>query len=119
MSDPVSAQRFAGFDDSDTPAEVDAAFRSQRRIALGYFAIFVVVLVATVAATTIGSWTTGTRIGASFTPAFLLVSVGLFGFFVVVGLAAALLADAVDARMLGAASLNGTSSSPGEADNDR
>lgn len=110
-----SAERFAGFDDSDTAAEVDAAFRSQRRIAVVYFAIFLVVLLTTVGATTIGRWATGTRIGSAFTPAFILASVGLFGFFVAIGLAAALLADAVDERMLGAASLPGPPDSGREA----
>lgn len=112
LSELISADHFAGFHDSDTAAEVDAAFRNQRRIAIVYFAIFSIVLFTTVGATTIGTWANGTRVGSAFTPAFILASVGLFGFFVIVGLAAALLADAVDERMLGASSLPGPTTPP-------
>ncbi len=106
------ATHFAGFDDSDTPSEVDAAFRTQRRIALWHFAIFVIVLVGSVAVTTIGSWAVTSQVGGGMNFAFALCGIVLFALFVAIGLAAATLADGVDDRMLGADSLGHQDVSP-------
>ncbi len=112
--DGFDPDHFAGFDDSDTPAEVDAAFRSQRRIAIGYFAVFCIVIIGSVGATTIGPWATKTRVGEAFNPAFLLAGLVLFVVFTLIAIAAASLADAVDDRMLGAGSLPDQEKSYGE-----
>jgi hypothetical protein len=85
----------------DTPAEVDAAFRTQRRIALGYFLVFLVVtLTVPLLALVLDWWSEGELLG-SLSPNFVMVALGLYAFFFTIGLAAAGLATAVEERMLG------------------
>lgn len=96
---------FASFHDVDTEAEVDAAFRSQRRIAASYCVIFLVGVLGVAAATVWLDWSTTTKIVGGFSPSFLMAGVGLYLFFVVIGVAAASLANGADERMLGASSL--------------
>lgn len=96
---------YSSFHDVDTSAEVDAAFRSQRRIAVAYFMLFVVVLAGVAVGTVASGWATSQGLPGGFSPSFLMTAVGLYLFFVAVGLAAASLANAVDDRMLGADSL--------------
>jgi uncharacterized membrane protein len=87
-------------DDFDTTAEVDATFRTQRRVALGYFAVFLAVTFAVPALTlALGWWSTGRIFGMS--PNFVMAAGGLYVVFFVVALAASSLADAIEARMLG------------------
>lgn len=87
-------------DEFDSPAEVDAAFRTQRRIAVGYFVVFIggvlLIPLATVAAT----WWPGGRL-SSWATGFVLAGAGLYVFFFVLGLGAASLANGVERRMLG------------------
>lgn len=87
-------------DDFDTTAEVDATFRTQRRVAVGYFAVFLAVTLAVPALTLVlGWWSTGRIAGMS--PSFVMAAGGLYVVFFLVALAASSLADAVEDRMLG------------------
>lgn len=84
----------------DTDAEVDAAFRTQRRVALGYFGVFFTVTLAVPTLTLVLGWWSEGRI-AGMSPNFLMAAGGLYLVFFVVALAAAALADTVEDRMLG------------------
>lgn len=85
----------------DTPAEVDALFRTQRRIAVGYFAVFVVVTVGVPALTLVVDWWSQGRLIGGMSPAFVMAAVGLYAFFVFLAVAVGALANAVEDRMLG------------------
>ena len=88
-------------DEHDTPAEVDATFRTLRRVAIGYFALFLVAITGVPALTlALGWWSEGRLIGG-MSPSFVMAAFGLYVFFFVIGLAAATLSTAVEARMLG------------------
>jgi hypothetical protein len=87
-------------DDFDTTAEVDATFRTQRRVAIGYFAVFLAVTLAVPALTLVlGWWSSGRIVGMS--PSFVMAAGGLYAVFFLVALAASSLADAIEDRMLG------------------
>jgi hypothetical protein len=84
-----------------TPAEVDATFRTLRRVAVGYFMVFLVTVTGVPALTlTLGWWSQGRLIGG-MSPGFVMAAFGLYVFFLLIGLAAATLSTAVEARMLG------------------
>lgn len=88
-------------DEHDTPAEVDATFRTLRRVAIGYFTLFLVAIAGVSALTlTLGWWSEGRLIGG-MSPGFVMAAFGLYIFFFLLGLAAATLSTAVEARMLG------------------
>jgi hypothetical protein len=88
-------------DEFDTPAEVDATFRTQRRIAVGYFLLFLIVTLGVPALTLVlGWWSSGGLIGG-MSPNFAMAAFGLYLIFLAIGLAAATLASAVEDRMLG------------------
>ena len=99
MASAPRSDETAGRDEFDTAAEVDAVFRTQRRIAIGYFAVFccgvLLIPLLTLATNWWGvglyGWTTG----------FVVAGAGLYAFFFVVGLGAASLANGVEQRMLG------------------
>jgi hypothetical protein len=100
VRDPSTAP-VAPPDQHDTPAEVDATFRTQRRIAVGYFLVFLVVTLSVpLLAVVLDWWSEGQLLGA-LSPNFVTVAVGLYVFFFLIGLAAASLATAVEERMLG------------------
>jgi hypothetical protein len=88
-------------DEHDTPAEVDATFRTQRRIAVGYFLVFLVVTLAVPLLTLVLDWWSEGQILGALSPNFVTVAVGLYVFFFLLGLAGASLATAVEERMLG------------------
>lgn len=88
----------------DTPAEVDAAFRTLRRIAFTYFIVFLVVLGSFPVLALTLDWWTQSRVLGDFSPAFLAASVGLYVVFAVIGVAAATLSSSVESRMLGGTS---------------
>lgn len=88
-------------DEYDTPAEVDATFRTQRRIAVGHFLVFVGVTVAVPTLTLVLDWWSAGRLFGGFSPNFLMAAIGLYAFFFLLALAAATLATAVEDRMLG------------------
>ncbi|MGC0251468.1 hypothetical protein [Pseudactinotalea sp. Z1748] len=95
----------------DTPAEVDAAFRTLRRIAVTYFVVFLAVLGAFPVLTMTLEWWTRSRLLGGLSPAFLVAAVGLYVVFAVIGIAAATLSSSVESRMLG-----GTSSESHDTD---
>jgi hypothetical protein len=86
-------------DEYDTPAEVDAVFRTQRRIAIGYFTVFLGGVLLIPLATLTSSWWGGRL--SSWASGFVVAGAGLYVFFFVLGLAAASLANGVERRMLG------------------
>lgn len=105
-----------GFDDlaelvieSDTPAEVDASFRTMRRVAVAYFVVFMVVVVAVPALTLVLGWWSHGRLLGGMSPSFVMAAFGLYVFFFLIALAAATLSTAIESRMLGG---------PGELDDD-
>lgn len=87
----------------DSPAEVDAVFRTQRRVSVGYALLFALLL-ASVSVFTVGLawWTTG-RILGGISPGFLMAAFGLYLVFVALAAAACSLASAIENRMLGSA----------------
>lgn len=85
----------------DTPAEVDAAFRTLRRVAVTYFIVFLAVVAAFPVLTMTVDWWTESRLLGELSPAFLAAAVGLYVVFAVIGVAAATLSSSVEARMLG------------------
>lgn len=94
-TDPLAAE------EHDTPAEVDATFRTLRRVAIGHVAVFASVVIAVpLLATALGWWSQGRLIGG-MSPVLAMTAFGLYVFFFVVGLAAATLSTAVEERMLG------------------
>lgn len=94
-----------GRDEFDTPAEVDAVFRTQRRIAVGYFVAFVggmvLIPLATLATTAWGGRLSGRATG------FVIAGAGLYVFFFVLALGASSLATSVEQRMLGSPDRDG------------
>lgn len=88
-------------DEWDSPAEIEATFRTQRRVAVGYFLVFLVVTFIVPVLSLTWSWWTGARLLGGMSPSFLMAAVGLYGFFLALGVLAATLADAVEDRMLG------------------
>ncbi|MFA9430983.1 hypothetical protein [Egicoccus sp. AB-alg2] len=104
--DPDDALSFpvegvADLQEYDAPAEVDAAFATQRRIAGAYCLVFLLVTFAIPVLTVASPWWTQARVVGGMSPSFLMAGVGLYVFFVVLGLAAATLADSSEDRMLG------------------
>lgn len=88
-------------DEHDTPAEVDAAFRTLRRVAFGYFTVFLVAITGVPALTLALDWWSEGRLIGGMSPGFVMAAFGLYAFFFLIGLAAATLSTAVEARMLG------------------
>lgn len=106
-SDDVSFGEFAlstSFNDTDTPAEVDAVWRTQRRVALRYLALFLLGTLGVGFAITGLPWTIDASLGG-FSPAFILVAVGLYVFFLALAIAASLLANTIEDRMMGSSGL--------------
>ena len=90
-----------GLDEWDAPAEVEATFRTQRRVAVGYFLVFLVVTFTVPVLSLTWSWWTSASLVGGISPSFLMAAVGLYAFFLALGLLAATLADAAEQRMLG------------------
>lgn len=93
----------------DTPAEVDAAFRTQRRVALTYFIVFLVVVASFPVLSSTLDWWLDSRLIGDLSPGFLTVAVGLYVVFAVIGIAAATLSSSVESQMLGAQGDHNTS----------
>ncbi len=100
-----SADGYASFSDADTPAEVDAVFRLQRRIAVAHFVTFMFVTLGVSVAIVTLDWAATSRVFGGFSPGFVLAAIGLYFFFVIVAVAAASLANSIEDRMMGAGSL--------------
>ncbi|ANC30803.1 hypothetical protein [Isoptericola dokdonensis] len=86
---------------TDTVAEVDATFRTLRRVAVGYFVVFVLGVAAFPVLSLTLDWWSQARLLGGMSPGFLVAAFGLYVFFAVLGLAAARLSSAVEHRMLG------------------
>jgi hypothetical protein len=91
-----------GLDEFDAPAEVVAAARTQRRIALGYGSVFALAILAGPLMTLTLPWWTGARLVGGMSPSFVVVAGGIYAFFLALGIAAASLSRSVEGRMLGA-----------------
>lgn len=89
-----------GRDEYDTPAEVDAVFRTQRRIAVAHFVVFLAGLLSIPAVTLLTGWSSENRV-AQWASGFVAIGAGLYLFFFLLGMAAASLASGVEHRMLG------------------
>ncbi|SFB43077.1 hypothetical protein SAMN05216266_11156 [Amycolatopsis marina] len=89
-------------DEYDMPAEVDAAFRTVRRVAVGHFVVFLGVVVAVPILTLTVDWWSEGRLLGGMTPSFVMAAVGLYVFFFLIAVGAATLSNAVEDRMLGA-----------------
>lgn len=88
-------------DEHDTPAEVDATFRTLRRVALWHSVLFLAAILGVPALSLTLGWWSDARIDGGMSPGFAMAAFGLYAFFLAVGLAAATLSSAVEARMLG------------------
>jgi hypothetical protein len=91
----------------DGPAEVEAAARTQRRIAVGYGLVFMAAILAVPALTLTLPWWSQSRLLGGMSPSFVTVAGGLYVFFVVLGVSAATLARSVEGRMLGSSEDDG------------
>lgn len=90
-----------GVDAHDTPAEIDATFRTLRRVAVGYVTVFLLAITGVPALTLTLDWWSQGRLISGMSPGFVMAAFGLYVFFLLLGLAAATLATAVESRMLG------------------
>ena len=88
-------------DEHDTPAEVDATFRTLRRVAITHFVLFFAAVMGVPALSLTLGWWSGGRLAGGMSPGFAMAAFGLYAFFLVIGLAAATLSSAVEGRMLG------------------
>jgi uncharacterized membrane protein len=93
--DPVGQEEFDG------PAEVAAAARTQRRVALGYGLIFALTILSVPVLSLTLPWWSGSRLIGGMSPSFVVVAGVLYAFFLALGIAAATLARSVEGRMLG------------------
>lgn len=100
-SDGGAASSWTSIDEYDSLAEVDATFRTQRRIAIGYFAVFLAITLAVPTLTLVLDWWSQGRVIGGMSPNFLMAAGGLYVCFFGLAVAAATLATAVEDRMLG------------------
>ncbi|HUG86893.1 MAG TPA: hypothetical protein VMM13_20150 [Euzebya sp.] len=85
----------------DTPAEVAAAFRTQRRVAVAYLLLFLAITVSIPVLNALVDWWTDGRLLGGISPAFAVSTVGLYGVIITIGVLGARVADQVERRMLG------------------
>ncbi len=97
-------------DDFDTAFEVEAAFRTQRRVALAHALVFLLVVLGAPVLNLVLDWWTRARLLGGMSPGFALVAIGLYVGFFVLALAAASLANGVEDAMLG--TIGGDDASP-------
>jgi hypothetical protein len=103
----ASAERADLLERADTPAEVDAISRTLRRVAVGYFVLFLIVVVAVPVLTIVLEWWSIGRVLGGMSPSFVMAAGGLYVFFFIVAVLAATLSSAVEARMLGGPTSDG------------
>lgn len=96
-----SAQEHTGADEFDTPAEVDAVFRTQRRIAIGYAVLFLGGILLVPGLTLLTDWWASGRLAGWWNTGFFAAGIGLYLFFFLLGLGASSLSSGVEDRMLG------------------
>jgi hypothetical protein len=92
---------YRAIDEHDTLAEVDATVRTLRRVAVGYFTVFLLAVSGIPALTLALDWWSEGRLIGGMSPSFVMAAFGLYVLFFLIGLAAATLSTAVEARMLG------------------
>lgn len=102
-------------DERDLPAEVDATVRVVRRVALGYFTVFLVAVLAVPGLTVALDWWSQGRVIGGMSPNFVMAAVGLYVVFFVLAIAAAMLANAVEQRMLGGTARDNDEGRSGES----
>jgi uncharacterized membrane protein len=90
-----------GLEEFDAPAEVAAAARTQRRIAIAYALVFALSILAVPVLSLTLPWWSGARLIGGMSPNFVAVAGGMYAFFLTLGIAAASLARSVEVRMLG------------------
>lgn len=95
------AEEPVGRDEFDTPAEVDAVFRTQRRIAFGHALLFLGGIMTIPALTLFTDWWATGRLAGWWTTSFVATGAGLYVFFFLLGMGAASLSNGVERRMLG------------------
>lgn len=88
-------------DEYDMPADVDASFRTVRRVAVGHFLVFLGVVVAVPVLTLTVDWWSHGRLIGGMSPSFVMAAFGLYVFFFALAAAAATLSNAVEDHMLG------------------
>jgi hypothetical protein len=98
---PESAPDPGGLEEFDAPAEVVAAARTQRRLALAYALVFAVAILAVPMLTLTLPWWSGARLLGGMSPNFVAVAGAIYVFFLALAIAAASLARSVEVRMLG------------------
>jgi hypothetical protein len=89
------------FEPDDTPVEVAATFRTQRRVAVAYLALFLVITLAVPALNALVDWWTDGRLLGGISPAFAVSTIGLYLVIIAIGVLGARVADQVERRMLG------------------
>ena len=89
------------YDEADTAAEVDAAFRAQRRTAVLGFLVFAAATFGAVGLTIAGGWWTDLAVADGLSPAFLVAALGAYLLFVAVGILVARRANRIERSMLG------------------
>lgn len=97
----ASSDRGAWPEEFDRPDEVVAAAATQRRVALGYGAVFLLAMLAIPVLTVALPWWSGARLIGGMSPSFVAAAIGLYVGFLGLGIAAASLARDVEDRMLG------------------
>lgn len=85
----------------DTPDEVDAVFRSQRRAAFGHFILFGLFLGGGLTAVLVLPWWTDSSAIGGLSPGFVLVGGGIYLIFVAIAVSAATLANGIEDSMMG------------------
>lgn len=98
----------------DTPPEVDATFRTLRRVAVGYFVVLLLAVASfPVLSVALDGWFSARLLGG-LSPGFAMAAFGLYLTFAVIGIAAASLSSAVESRMLGTS--GAAADDPGDED---
>ncbi|CAN5297365.1 hypothetical protein BH23ACT9_BH23ACT9_03920 [soil metagenome] len=85
----------------DTPAEVTAAFRTQRRVAVAYLLLFLGISLLIPVLNALAGWWTDGRLLGGISPAFAVSAGGLYLIIITIGVLGARVADQVERRMLG------------------
>lgn len=88
-------------EDVDTPDEVDAAYRSQLRAAVGHFLLFSLVVGGCLVAVLTLSWWTESRAISGLSPGYVVVGGGFYLAFVAIAVSGATLANGIEDSMMG------------------